>query len=99
MPCQQVGFVAITNRPLDAAKSNRAVQVFRPPPAAGDLIVLARGCLQVEEGSVSRDQDRVLTGFCEAYRELLESYAPFKRMFQLRDLYHAVRYSLLSHNG
>jgi hypothetical protein len=40
-----VGFVAITNHVLDAAKSNRCVVLFRPEPDEEEMATIARGLL------------------------------------------------------
>ena len=45
----QVGFVAITNHLLDAAKANRCAQLTRAKPDHKELMSIARGCLGSED--------------------------------------------------
>jgi hemicentin len=102
----RVGFVAISNRPLDAAKSNRAVVVFRSASDAQELAALFVGAL-------AESQDLVRAPFvqaaCAAYAELMDQAAPlgspvhpaatpspgrlvFRDRYGLRDFYSFGRY-------
>ena len=45
----QVGFVAITNHLLDAAKSNRCALLLRAKPDHDELMDVSRGCLGTED--------------------------------------------------
>jgi hypothetical protein len=45
LDAEEVAFVAITNHALDAANSNRGVNVFRSTPSLTSLETLAMGCL------------------------------------------------------
>lgn len=63
-----VSFVAITNHPLDAAKTNRAVSVYRQETVSasgGDLTVLARDCLEVDQESTA------VKRLCASYSKLM----------------------------
>lgn len=50
----QVGFVAITNHVLDAAKSNRCAILLRAEPGHDELMQIAWGCLEAPENSDAR---------------------------------------------
>eukprot|EP00966_Prymnesium_polylepis_P238280 5511058-Prymnesium_polylepis.2 len=58
----QVGFVAITNHVLDAAKSNRCAILLRAEPDLDELLQVAWGCLEAPEGS---DRHKKLTAQSE----------------------------------
>ena len=91
---QEVSFVAITNHMLDAAKSNRAVCLFRPEASEEDLKTLARGCLSSRLDSpppeLQKDLDLVVK-FCPAFSKLMED-SKFCHFFGLRDFIHFVNY-------
>lgn len=75
-----VSFVAITNHPLDAAKTNRAVSVYRPETSSSskkDLDVLARDCLGI---AVTPK----ITKFCTAYQEMMKD-SNLCKFYGLRD--------------
>ena len=42
---KEVSFVAITNHALDAAKTNRAISLYRPETSTEDLKILAKDLL------------------------------------------------------
>ena len=91
---QEVSFVAITNHMLDAAKSNRAVCLFRPEASAEDLNTLARGCLwsqlDAPPPELQKDLDLVVK-FCPAFSNLMRDDT-FNHFFGLRDFIHFVNY-------
>ena len=91
---QEVSFVAITNHMLDAAKSNRAVCLFRPEASAEDLNTLARGCLwsrlDVPPPELQKDLDLVVK-FCPAFSNLMRDDT-FNHFFGLRDFIHFINY-------
>ena len=91
---QEVSFVAITNHMLDAAKSNRAVCLFRPEASEDDLKTLARGCLSSKLDSpppeLQKDLDLVVK-FCPAFSQLMKDRT-FSHFFGLRDFIHFVNY-------
>eukprot|EP01129_Flabellula_baltica_P004675 TRINITY_DN1646_c0_g1_i4.p1 TRINITY_DN1646_c0_g1~~TRINITY_DN1646_c0_g1_i4.p1 ORF type:complete len:4926 (+),score=974.20 TRINITY_DN1646_c0_g1_i4:1136-14779(+) len=87
----EVGFIAITNHPLDAAKSNRAITVRRDDPDVTDLIQLARGCLDIDID----EQSKVIERLCKAFSSVLKHYVvdgKDKHFYGLRDFYHLLRY-------
>ncbi|XP_065839047.1 uncharacterized protein [Oscarella lobularis] len=81
-----VSFVAITNNVLDAAKSNRAVNLFRPKMDLDELQTLASGCLD-DQSSLALTVNK----FCDRYLKLMEK-DEFKNFFGLRDFIHFIRY-------
>ena len=91
---QEVSFVAITNHMLDAAKSNRAVCLFRPEASEKDLETLARGCiyskLQAPPPELKNDLELVVK-FCPAFSKLMKQ-DKFNCFFGLRDFIHFVNY-------
>ena len=91
---QEVSFVAITNHMLDAAKSNRAVCLFRPEASDEDLKTLAKGCLSSKLESpppeLQKDLELVVK-FCPAFSKLMGEDR-FNYFFGLRDFIHFVNY-------
>jgi hypothetical protein len=90
----QVSFVAITNHILDAAKSNRAISLFRPQMDEEDLSTLARGCLCADPANPPpqlRKIVEVIDKLCLAYVSVMEN-KEFKKFFGLRDFIHFVGY-------
>lgn len=91
---QEVSFVAITNHVLDAAKTNRAISLFRPEASDKDLKILAKGCLcsnpKDPPPELRRDLDMVVK-FCEPYSECMK-VPSFSRFFGLRDFMQFVSY-------
>ena len=91
---QEVSFVAITNHVLDAAKTNRAVSLFRPEASEDDLRTLARGCLcsKPENPPIELKKDLdVIESFCPVYIRLMDCPS-FREFFGLRDFIHFVHY-------
>ena len=93
---QEVSFVAITNHVLDAAKTNRAVSLFRPEVSGDteDLKVLAKGCLcsTPEQPPPQLQKDlKTIVGFCPAYSRLMRNKR-YRKFFGLRDFIHFVNY-------
>lgn len=91
---QEVSFVAITNHVLDAAKTNRAISLFRPEASDDDLETLAMGCLCSEPenppAELKSDLDKVVK-FCKPYSYLMKKES-FAKFFGLRDFIHFVNY-------
>ena len=91
---QEVSFVAITNHVLDAAKTNRAVSLFRPEVSNEDLKTLAKGCLtpnpEKPPAHLRQDLDTIVR-FCPAYTRLMENPL-LNRFFGLRDFIHFINY-------
>ena len=91
---QEVSFVAITNHVLDAAKTNRAVSLFRPEASEEDLETLAKGylCNTPDDPPPDLKKDlETIVQFCPAYSHLI-SKSEFSHFFGLRDFIHFVSY-------
>ena len=93
---REVSFVAISNHVLDAAKTNRAVSLFRPAVSDDDLFTLAKGCLcsttDVPPPDVRKDLETIVR-FCPAYQRLMDDCSQkFARFFGLRDFIYFVNY-------
>jgi hemicentin len=91
---QEVSFVAISNHVLDAAKTNRAVSLFRPEAPRNDLETLARGCLcptpEKPPPELKKDMD-IVASFCLAYEAIMKD-SRFSSFFGLRDFIHFISY-------
>lgn len=95
----QVGFVAITNHALDAAKSNRCAILLRAEPDHKELMEICRGCLGDQDEQRRLLSQRVvgldlwltdaLDRMCSAYQDLMREAVPglgwFNTFFGLRD--------------
>jgi len=91
---QEVCFVAITNHVLDAAKTNRAVSLFRPEASMEDLETLAKGCFcnTPDEPPPELQKDlETIVKFCAAFSYLMKN-SEFRQYFGLRDFIHFVSY-------
>ena len=80
---QEVSFVGISNHVLDAAKSNRAVSLFRPETSEEDVRELASVCLKGQPG--------LIKGICRAYMIKMKS-EKFRKFYGLRDFIHFFTY-------
>ena len=84
----EVSFVAITNHPLDAAKTNRAVSVYRPETSSSteDLKILGRDCLGINvKGKIIK--------FCNAYKEVMSmDESSLSNFYGLRDFIYFLIY-------
>ena len=74
-----VSFVAISNHVLDAAKTNRAVSLFRPETSKEDVIKLAEGCL--------KEHFNFTEGMCQIYLSKMK-IPEFRAFYGLRDFIH-----------
>ena len=90
---QEVSFVAITNHVLDAAKTNRAVSLFRPEVLNDDLLTLAKGCFYSNpEDPLELELDlKNIVKFCAPYSTLMEN-KEFARFYGLRDFIQFVNF-------
>lgn len=91
---QEVSFVAISNHVLDAAKTNRALSLFRPQATKEELTILAKGCLcdtPDKPPPELRKDIEIVASFCPAY-EILMSKPRFARFFGLRDFINFISY-------
>lgn len=91
---KEVSFVAISNHMLDAAKTNRAVSLYRPEASIDELRALAKGCLCDDPdhppAELKKDIDLVVK-FCPVYHKLMEK-DELKKFYGLRDFIHFVNY-------
>ena len=91
---QEVSFVAITNHVLDAAKTNRAISLFRPEASDDDLETLAKGCLcsNPDEPPPEMEHDlKTVVKFCQPYTECMRN-SQFSKFFGLRDFIQFINY-------
>ncbi len=88
---QEVSFVAITNHVLDAAKTNRAVSLFRPEAFNDDLRTLAEGCLCSNPTNPLPELKVEVNKLCFPYYTLMRS-KEFARFYGLRDFIQFVNY-------
>ena len=92
---QEVSFVAITNHVLDAAKTNRAISLYRPEAPDEDLETLAKGCFYSKSTLELKSDLKTIAKFCILYSRLrheAENHEEFCRLFGLRDFIHFVSY-------
>ena len=91
---REVSFVAISNHMLDAAKTNRAVSLFRSEPSLNELRTLAKGCLcdtpDDPPPEIKKDVELIVK-FCLLYHKFME-HSDFRRFFGLRDFIHFINY-------
>ncbi len=85
---QKVSFVAITNHVLDAAKTNRAISLFRPEPLREDLEELAKGCLNINPNT---SLQTTIVNFCSSYSQCLKK-VKIAKLYGLRDFIHFMNY-------
>ena len=91
---KEVSFVAITNNILDAAKTNRAVSLFRPEASDEDLKTLAKGCFCATPNNPPpqlKQNLEMIVKFCNSYSHLMTK-PEFSQYFGLRDFIHFVSY-------
>ena len=90
-----VSFVAISNTVLDAAKTNRAVTLFRDPlEITNDLKVLATECLFESPGCPPhnlREHINVIVDLYNAYTHIMTEMQ-LNNFFGLRDFIHFLHY-------
>lgn len=107
LDAQEVSFVAISNHILDAAKTNRAVSLFRPRALNNDLQELATQCIMTEQSTIALKENQQMKQLCtpkekqqirqlcSAFEQLMR-HEEFRKLYGLRDFIHFVRY-LKSH--
>ena len=81
---QEVSFVAISNHVLDAAKTNRAISLFRPKASSEELKELALTSLTTGEEGVSEKYTLLIDALVKAYVEISDD-KEHKSIFGLRD--------------
>ena len=85
---KEVSFVAITNHALDAAKTNRAISLFRPKATQSELKILVKGCLCATD-SVPESKHADVIKFCQPYLKCMKNEW-FSHLFGLRDFHHFI---------
>lgn len=85
-----MAFIGISNSVLDAAKTNRAISIYRTDTSHEDLMQLAKYSLY---GHLPKDttDDHVIEGFVNIYEKMMTKTA-FKTFFGLRDFIHFFTY-------
>lgn len=96
----EVSFIALTNRVLDAAKSNRAICLFQVNTSEKDIYCLARANVSLyhdtidENSSVLMQLSKISSVF---HKEMLRT--EFNSMFGLRDIMHLFSFIRRNLNG
>ena len=89
---KQVSFVAITNHMLDAAKTNRAISLFRPRASIKELDTIASDCLSTVLNAKPSSYEAALVGnFCTSYLQIMKNPL-YKMVFGMRDFIHFIFY-------
>jgi len=88
---QEVSFVAISNHILDAAKTNRAVSLFRLKASTEELNQLVKCCVFADNINPAKDAERLTEALCKSYNRILQD-KEFNSFFGLRDLIHSATY-------
>ena len=88
---QEVSFVAITNHILDAAKTNRAVSLYRPEASNEDLEALVKAYLSHEPAIFAEVDVQTVIKMCQPYSDYMKS-PDFSSFFGLRDFMQFVSY-------
>jgi len=93
----QVATVILTNKLLDAAKTNRTLQVMQSEPSGEDLRALTQGCLYPQVAQYMTEQQRaIVDGLCSAFASVKDNRMFAKPngedMFHLRDFIYFLRY-------
>lgn len=96
----ELAYVTISNRPLDAAKANRAVNVYRSEPSQQDLELLASSFLRFNlDTHINTQQAQCIKACCTAYAQLtINQELNFgRRSGSSRDLHHFFKYLARRH--
>ena len=86
---KEVSFVAITNHALDAAKTNRAISLYRPETSTEDLKILAKDLLRTATAMTTKQS--VINEFCSSFSEMMKE-AKFHNFYGQRDFMHFMSY-------
>ena len=89
---RKVSFVAITNNILDAAKTNRAISLFRPTASKDDLKMLVRDCFRGQSSRQETLSEEWLVKLSTPYFKLIRTSDQFSRFYGLRDFMHFIKY-------
>ena len=87
---REVSFVAITNHALDAAKTNRAISLYRPETSTEDLEILAKDLLHSKNPMTYRETNMIVK-FCSAFSAMMKNNK-FRTFYGQRDFLHFVRF-------
>ena len=104
-----VSTVILSNKLLDAAKLNRALQVLQSAPSATDYLELAKGCLFGNNPNISQQNRAIIDALCHSFKECSRKFTISEKeegqdksrsMFHLRDFVYFLRYlGKHSHRG
>ena len=87
---KQVSFVAISNHALDAAKTNRAVSLYRPEASTEDLKILAKELLRSSKHMMINELS-VVDNFCQSFSKMMKE-SQFSSFYGQRDFMHFINY-------
>ena len=87
---REVSFVAITNHALDAAKTNRAISLYRPETSTEDLEILAKDLLYSTD-SITELEENMIVKFCIAFSSVMK-VDKFRCFYGQRDFLHFVSF-------
>ena len=87
---REVSFVAITNHALDAAKTNRAISIYRPETSTKDLKLLTKALLHTSTHILSREQD-IINEICSSFGAVMKN-PKFYNFYGQRDFMHFISY-------
>ena len=85
-----VSFVAITNHALDAAKTNRAISLYRPETSTEDLTILAQDLLHTSTPMTDNEQKKIIK-FCSSFSAVMTN-PRFQCFYGQRDFMHFISY-------
>ena len=86
---REVSFVAITNHALDAAKTNRAISLYRPETSTNDLEILAKDLLY---STIPLERNNLMiVKFCTAFSSVMK-LDKFKHFYGQRDFLHFITF-------
>ena len=97
---QKVSFVATSSHILDAAKSNRTINIFHPQQQ-DDLYTLANGCFMrstVTTDTMHRGQQHFISKLCVPYEDLMKQ-PRFSKFYGLTDFIHMIGYLRRNRDG
>ncbi|CAF1573843.1 unnamed protein product [Rotaria sp. Silwood1] len=90
----KVAFIAVANKPFDAANANRMICIYRSRPSEVDQKILAYGCLgldiKTEKQMISSRTEAIVHGLCQGYRQVLMS-SDIPHIFHDRDFIYMLR--------
>jgi hypothetical protein len=101
-----VSSVILSNKLLDAAKTNRALQVLQSAPSSSDYQALAKGCIFGDSKDISFKNLAIIDALCDSFKQCSKytiagkniqennnnNSETSKSMFHLRDFVYFLRY-------